>query len=393
MTSDPNKLRLMIIAGEPSGDVHAAALVEALRTEAPDTAFEFFGATGQQMRAAGVESIVRADDLAIIGILEVARVFQRFWQAFGSLKRAAVARKPDAAILVDWPEFNLRLAKALHRRGIRVIYYISPQLWAWRSYRIRSMRRDLDLLLSILPFEVEWFAARGMTKVEYVGNPLAGKVQSRYGREEFCRMHDLDPARPIVALLPGSRHSELTNILPPMLDAAAVLARDHAEVQFIIVIAPNRSAAEANEIVANFGAAASLPATLRLIEHQTREALAAADAAAIASGTATLEAALLGTPMVIVYRESTINWNTLGRLTHPDHYGLPNLLARRRLMTELIQNDFNGPRLAGEIVALLEPERNRDLRAQLREVQEGLGKDDASRRAAKRVLNALSRWR
>src|SRR6202011_1366881 len=124
-------------------------------------------------------------------------------KAFGELKRAAIERQPHAAILVDWPEFNLRLAKALHRRGIPVIYYISPQLWAWRSYRIRSMRRDIDLLLSILPFETAWFAERGMTQVEYVGNPLAGKVQTRYGREEFCRLNDLVPADPIVALLPG----------------------------------------------------------------------------------------------------------------------------------------------------------------------------------------------
>ncbi|HXM35648.1 MAG TPA: lipid-A-disaccharide synthase [Pyrinomonadaceae bacterium] len=392
MTPNPNNLRLMIVAGEPSGDAHAAALVQALRADAPDTVFEFFGAAGPQMREAGVEPIVRADDLAIIGIVEVARVFSRFWKAFGKLKRAAAKRQPHAAILVDWPEFNLRLAKAFHRRGIRVIYYISPQLWAWRSYRIRSMRRNIDLMLSILPFEVEWFGRRGMRQVEYVGNPLAGKVQARYGREEFCRLNDLDPARPIVALLPGSRHNELTHILPPMLDAACVIAQDHPEVQFALVVAPGRAPDEVKQI-ANHRAGASLPATLRIIEHQTREALASANAAAIASGTATLEAGLLGTPMVIGYRDSTLNWHTLGRLTHPDHYGLPNLLAGRRMMTELIQNDLNGKRLAAEILSLLDAKRNQDLRAQLREVQQVLGEDDASRRAAERVLAALSKWK
>jgi lipid-A-disaccharide synthase len=388
MTSDPNNLRLMIVAGEPSGDAHAAALVQGLVAEVPNTVFEFFGAAGPQMRAAGVEPLVRADDLAIIGIVEVARVFSRFWKAFGKLKSAAVERQPDAVILVDWPEFNLRLAKALHRRGIHVIFYISPQLWAWRSYRIRSLRRDIDLMLSILPFEVEWFAERGMTQVEYVGNPLAGKVHARYGREEFCRLNDLDPARPIVALLPGSRHNELTHILPPMLDAAALIARDHPEIQFTFVVAPGRSPDEAKQLLAN----RSLPATLRIIEHQTREALSAADAAAIASGTATLEAGLLGTPMVIVYKVSASNWHTLGRLTHPDHYGLPNLLAGRRLMTELIQNDLNGQRLAAEILLLLDAKRNRDLRAQLSEVRQSLGEGDASKRAAERVLTALSKW-
>ena len=382
----------MIVAGEPSGDAHAAALADALRAAAPETAFEFFGSAGPQMRAAGVESLVRADDLAIIGIVEVGRVFARFWRAFGSLKRAGIERRPDAVILVDWPEFNLRLAKALHRRGIRVIYYISPQLWAWRSYRIRGMRRDIDLLLSILPFEVQWFAAHGMTQVEYAGNPLAGKVQACYGREEFCRLNNLDPARPIVALLPGSRHSELTNILPPMLDAAGVITRNHPEIQFTIVVAPNRSLAEVKQVLASRSLSSDLPATLRFVEHQTREAIAAADAAAIASGTATLEAALLTTPMVIVYKESFINWHTLGRLTHPDHYGLPNLLAGRRLMTELLQNDLNGKRLASEILLLLEPKRNEEAKSQLAAVRQNLGDDDASRRAALSVLGAISRW-
>jgi lipid-A-disaccharide synthase len=344
------------------------------------------------MRESGVEPIVRADDLAIIGIVEVARVFPRFWKAFGKLKQAARERQPDAAILVDWPEFNLRLARALHGRGVRVIYYISPQVWAWRSYRTHSMQRNIDLLLSILPFEAAWFARRHMTQVEYVGNPLAGKVHGRYEREEFCRLNDLDAARPIVALLPGSRRSELGHILPPMLDAASVITRNHPEVQFTLVIAPNRSKAEAKEILAKQPGNTELPPTLRIIEQQTREALLASDAAAIASGTATLEAALLGTPMVIVYRESALNWHILGRLTHPDHYGLPNLLAGRRMVTELIQNDLNAERLALEIVSLLEEDRNLSLRSELFELRQDLGEDDASRRAAQRVLLALREW-
>jgi lipid-A-disaccharide synthase len=376
----------MIVAGEPSGDAHAAALVKALSAAAPETTFEFFGAAGPQMRAAGVEPLVQADDFAIIGIVEVSRVFTRFWKAYRSLKQAAAERKPDAVILVDWPEFNLRLAKALHRRGVRVFYYISPQLWAWRSYRVKSMRRDIDLLLSILPFEADWFAQRGMTQVEYVGHPLAGKVQARYDRQEFCRLNDLDPARPIVALLPGSRASELRHILPPMIEAASLIADANPKVQFALVIAPNRSPAEAQELLAR--RSSSFP--LQLIEKQTREALFAADAAAIASGTATLEAALLGTPMVIVYKETWLNWNTLGRLTHPAHYGLPNLLASRRMFTELIQNDLNGERLAAEIVALLDEEKNQDLRAQLRQLKEDLGEADASQQAAEQLLDALS---
>src|SRR5437588_238709 len=199
-------LRIMIVSGEPSGDAHAASLVGALREVAPQIQFDFFGSTGAQTRASGVDSIVNADELAILGLWEIGRALPKFWRALGDLKAAANERKPDAVILVDWPDFNLRLARWLHRRGFRVIYYISPQLWAWRSYRSRNIERDVDLLLSILPFEKDWYAARGMTHVEYVGHPLTGGVRERYNRAEFCRRHDLDPTKPIIALLPGRRH-------------------------------------------------------------------------------------------------------------------------------------------------------------------------------------------
>src|SRR5205085_4629121 len=342
-----NRLPLLIVAGEASGDAHAASLVRALRDVAPETQFEFFGSTGIQMRAAGVDSIVKADELAILGLWEVGRALPKFWRAFGELKRAAENRKPTAAILVDWPDFNLRLARWLHRRGIPVIYYISPQLWAWRSYRARTIQRDVDLLLSILPFEKDWYAARDITKVEYVGHPLAGAVHPQFDRAEFCRQHNLDSSRPIVALLPGSRHKELVRILPPMLDAISPLQQQRKDAQFVIVVAPNRDLDEAKQIVA---AHLSLSIdSLRIIHHQTREALASCDVAAIASGTATLEAALLSTPMVIVYKESTVNWHALGSLITTEHFGLVNLIAGRRLAAGLIQDDFTGGRCGWEL--------------------------------------------
>jgi lipid-A-disaccharide synthase len=280
----------------------------------------------------------------------------------------------------------LRFARWLRRRGTRVIYYVSPQLWAWRSYRARNIRRDVDLLLSILPFEKDWYAARGIDHVAYVGHPLAGDVAAAYDRAEFCRRHDLDPARSIIALLPGSRHKELKRILPPMLDAAEVISRERPDDQFVVVVAPNRDPTEAKEIIA---ARNSQLRTLRVIHHETREALAAADAAVVASGTATLEAALLGTPMVIVYKESPINWHLLGSLINVEHYGLVNLIGRRRVVKELMQYEFDGPRLARELIELLNHDRNRQVRRELAEVVQQLGPGGASKIAAEKILQFI----
>lgn len=385
-----NSLSIMIVAGEASGDAHAAALVAALREAVPEKEFEFFGSTGARMRAAGVDSVVKADELAILGLWEIGRALPKFWRAFAELKRTVTERKPAVVILVDWPDFNLRLAHWLHRRGVPVIYYISPQLWAWRSYRAHSVERDVDLLLSILPFEKDWYAARGIRNVEYVGHPLSGEVLPSYGREEFCRRNNLDPARPVLALLPGSRHKELVRILPPMLDAADLISNERAEVQFVLVVAPNRDPAEARGIIAKGEYDFGFKESLHLVHHETREALAAADAAAVASGTATLEAALLGTPLVIVYKESAINWHTLGSLITSEHYGLANLIAGRRIVTELIQNQLNGPSLAAELLSLLEPERNAAMRSELKGVAEKIGEPGASNRAARAILDFVS---
>jgi lipid-A-disaccharide synthase len=383
-------LSFLIVAGEASGDAHAAGLARALRESNTNKQVEFFGATGARMRAEGIESIVNSDELSILGLWEIGRMLPSFWKAYKRLKNAATARKPSAAILVDWPDFNLRMARWLHRRKIPVIYYVSPQLWAWRSHRARNMRRDVDLLLSILPFEKEWYAARGMTHVEYVGHPLAGEVRATYGREEFCRRNNLDASQPIIALLPGSRHMELVRILPPMLEAAQTISRQRSNVQFLVVVAPNRDPAEAQQIIAAHQADLQLKQSLRMVHQQTREALAAVDAAGIASGTATLEAALLGTPMVVVYKESFLNWHVLGRMITTDHYGLVNLVAGKRLATELIQNEFTGDSLAKELLALLDAQSNATIRAELKTVARKIGDRGASERAARAILKAIS---
>jgi lipid-A-disaccharide synthase len=383
----------MIVAGEPSGDAHGGSLVDALRSIASDVEFECFGATGPSMRKAGVETIVNSDTLAIMGILEVARVLPRFIGAFRRLKEAAVKRSADAVVLVDWPEFNLRLATALHQRGLKVIYYISPQLWAWRPRRVRNVERDIDLLLSILPFEAEWYKARGVKHVEFIGHPLSGEVKAQLSREAFCRQHSLDPDRPIISFLPGSRRKELQRILPPMLDAMERISVGRSDVQLLVMVAPSLTIEEANEIISRHSYASTPRAGVKIIHGQMREALAASDAAAVASGTATLEAALLRTPMVVVYKESAINWHTLGRLITTEHFGLVNLIAGTRVAPELMQNDLTGPRLAAELLTLLNSDQNHLLREKLDDVAQRLGKPGASKRAAERVLAALREWR
>ena len=379
----------MIVVGEPSGDAHAASLIKALHAAAPDIQLKFFGATGPQMRAAGAETVINSDELAIMGIVEVARVLPRFLHAFRELKQAALTKKPDAVILVDWPEFNLRLAHALRRNGLKVIYYISPQLWAWRPRRLKNVRRDIDLLLSILPFEAEWYEERGVEHVEFVGHPLAGEVRANKSRAEFCLQNNLDPTKPLISFLPGSRHKELLRILPPMLDAIEQLQRVRPDVQNLVAVAPSRSIEETQAIIDAHSSIKSLP----LIHGETRNALAASNAAAVASGTATLEAALLETPMVIVYRESQINWHTLGRLITVEHFGLVNLVAGEQIVTELMQDDLTGEKLTCELLRLLDDREAKALKEKLRDVAHRLGDSGASQRAAKAVINALEEWK
>src|SRR5215471_18212816 len=212
-------LSIMIVAGEASGDKHGAALAHALHQLRPDLKYDLFGSGGEEMRSAGIETLVDAREVAIIGVPEIAKALRKLYRAYRALLEAARKRRPAIVVLIDWPDFNMRLAKRLHRAGFKVVYYISPQVWAWRKYRIRALRRDVDRMLVILPFEETFYKNQGL-EVSYVGHPLAESVRISSSREEFCSRHQLDPLRPIIALLPGSRHKEIYYHLPPMLDAA-----------------------------------------------------------------------------------------------------------------------------------------------------------------------------
>ncbi len=375
-------ISLMVVAGEASGDKHGAKLAAALRALRPDLTFDFFGAGGDEMRLAEVETLVDAREVAIMGALEVARALPKFLRVFRRLREAANERKPRLIILIDWPEFNLRLAKKLKRDGHRVIYYISPQIWAWRSYRIHAIKRYVERMLVILPFEKDYYERAGV-EVDYVGHPLLDSVRVTAMRDEFCSRHQLDSSKPIIALLPGSRHSELKYILPPMIEAAKLLDQSHPHFQFILPLARTFAPGEIESQIAS--------TKLRVIEHDTYNAIAAADLAVVASGTATLETAIIGSPLIVVYRASALNWRIFRPLINTPFVGMPNLIAGKEIAPELLQDDLNGERLAKLIVEFLnDPAKLRQSRADLAEVRMKLGEANASERAASRILELLN---
>ena len=379
----------MIVAGEPSGDLHAAKLARAL-LETPDTDFDFFGSAGPRMRDAGVEPIVKADDLSIVGLPEIARALPKFLRVFNALKREAIVRRPDVIVLVDFPDFNLKLAKTLSKRGFKIVYYISPQLWAWRQYRINTIRRYVDLLISILPFEKTWYANHGVEHVEYVGSPLSREVHATVERGEFCRIHGLNPDKRIVALLPGSRHKEIARILPLMLETASRMNKSDPSLQFVIATGSLENRKDVDAIVnAVRENEQNLPGTLVTIQNETFNALNAADAAAVASGTATLETGIIGTPMAVVYKTSALNYKLLRPLIDVEHFGLINLIAGERVAAELIQADFSAQSLADELFRLLDEDTNKEVREKLGATAEKLGRGGASKRAAEAILKIV----
>lgn len=369
----------MIVAGEASGDLHAAKLVKAFRETDPGREYQFFGAAGPKMREAGVEAVVESDHLSIVGLVEIARALPMFLGAFRRLRDEAVQRRPDVVILVDFPDFNLKFAKSLKKKGLRVVYYISPQLWAWRKYRIKTVRKYVDLLISILPFEKDWYAKHGVEHVQYAGNPLAMEVHPSISKNEFCEKHGIDTMRPIISLLPGSRWAEIKRILPLLMETARMMLEGQPSLQFIVAFSKGK--AEDVDITSD--------KSFFVVEGETFDALNASDAAAITSGTATLEAGIIGTPMAIVYKTSSLNYRLLRPLIDVEHFGLINLIAENRVANELIQDEFTPKTLADELFRLLVPNENKLIRTELNEAADKLGHGGASKRAAEAILKLL----
>lgn len=373
--------KLLIVAGESSGDSHAADLVSDLRERSDGVDLEVFGATGPAMRAVGVETIVRADDFSVVGVLEILVALPRFLSAFRNLLRSARERKPDAVILVDFPEFNMKLAKRLRGLGIPVIYFISPQLWAWRSYRLRGIKRDVEMLLTIFPFERSWYEGRDYHGAFYVGNPTAGKISPS---------SRLDSESSQIALLPGSRRTEIRRILPVMLEASEILLKRTPGAMFRIPAASEIADVEIKSILGEFlKERVELRDAYSVERDSFLEIVGDSNVAAVASGTATLETALIGTPLVVVYRSSWLNYILLRPLISVPFFSLVNLIAGNNVATELIQGDFTAGRLADEIESLMDTERNREFRGELAGIRAKLAEPDNGMNAADRILSFL----
>jgi lipid-A-disaccharide synthase len=377
------KTRVMMIAGERSGDIYGAALANALRARRND--LEIFGCGGDAMRQAGVETLVDAHQISIAGIVEVLPGLARAYRTFHLLLKETDKRHPALAILIDFPDFNLRMAKRLKRKGVPIVYFVSPQVWAWRKSRLNQLKAAIDKMLCIFDFEEEIYRAAGIP-VEYVGHPLVDLAGAKLSREQFFTQAGLDSKLPTIALLPGSRKTEVSRILPRMLDAASRLALSRP-VQFVVAAAPT---IESSWLHAGVARGYVGRATLRIVNHLTNDALEHSDAAIIASGTATVEAALHERPMVVVYRVSPITWLMGKFMVNVPFYSMVNLLAREAAVPELMQNEFTAANVAARIEELLDRSETRDtMRKKLRAVKARLGAPGAAARAADAVCRFL----
>lgn len=353
--------KILISAGEASGDFYATGLIEALRRRRGD--LDFFGCAQPKMLAAGVRPAMDAEKLGVVGLVEVITHLPGIYREFKTLVAAAKREKPDLAILTDSPDFNLRVARRLREMGVPVVYLVAPQAWAWRQGRVKRMRRDLDRLLCIFPFEEKWFRDRGVPAT-FIGHPMARHIRPTRSREDFLSSLGLDPSKPTVALLPGSRRGEILRHLPAVADAVERIGAAF-QAQFVLGTPPS--------VGRKFFDNQSLPPSIHVIEGQTWDLLAHCDVALAASGTVTMEAALLGAPTVSFYRVTGVSWFIGKFLVDVPFYTMVNLVAGRAVIPELMQENLTGERLAHEALSLLtNPARRDDMKKGLDEVARAL---------------------
>ncbi len=373
--------KILLVAGEVSGDLHGAHLMEAIRSIDPD--IQFFGIGGERLEKAGMKLLFHSQSLAVVGITEVLFKIRSILKAFRGVKQSLGREKPDLVILIDFPDFNLRLAKIVHGKGIPVLYYISPQVWAWRAKRVNLIAQWVKKMVVLFPFEIPFYEAVGVD-VEWVGHPLLDIVKATLPREVACQRFGLNPKQKIIALLPGSRRDEVKRLLPPLLASAQLLRKEIPNLQFVIPLAPGMDQKTLSPWMKNL----SIP--VKVVEGSTYEVMNLSDLLITASGTATLEAAILGKPMVIVYKVSFFSYWIGRALIQVDFIGLVNLVAGRGVVPELIQKDVHPQKIAEEALRILkDPTLIRRMTKSMAGVRQELGKPGAAHRAARIVCSIL----
>ncbi|MGV8058440.1 MAG: lipid-A-disaccharide synthase [Smithellaceae bacterium] len=373
---------VMIIAGEASGDMHGASLVREMLKINPE--LNFCGVGGNKMSEAGVKLLANVSQTAVVGLTEVVFKLSGFIKIIRRLMKSLDESEPVLVILIDYPDFNLNIvAPAAKRRNIKIFYYISPQVWAWRRGRINQIKKLVNKMAVILPFEVDIYTGKGFP-VDYVGHPLLDIVKTKYSRTEARDKFDLAQKTTTIALLPGSRTSEVVKLLPEMLHAAAILLQKTPDTQFVLPLADTLEETIVTGIISRFGV------KVNVIRGNTYDVISCADLAIVASGTATLETALLGVPMIIIYKISPFSY-FIGKLAiSVKNIGLVNIIAGKTIVPELIQDMANGEDIAGEALAILtNDERRLEIISQLAEIRAKLGNPGAAIRAAKLACDML----
>lgn len=339
--------KILIIAGEASGDLHGAKLVKELRCLHPQ--IYFYGMGGSQMEQAGVNLLVKTAKLSIIGFLEVIVKIKQFIAIFNKLRRSLVTEQPDLVILIDYPEFNLRFAKVAKRHGLKVVYYISPQLWAWRQKRVEIVKKNVDHMAVIFPFEVDFYQKANVS-VSFVGHPLVETVKTTLDHEAACKLFDIAKEHPVVGLMPGSRFVELKFILPILAKAAHELSLTNPQIQFVLPLASAFTQQDIQPYLEGYNL------TIKFVTSHHYDAMKLCDVIIVASGTATLEIALLEVPMVIVYRGSRLSYAIAKRMVKIPHVGLCNIVANRQIIQEFIQDNATSENITHEVRRILTDE-------------------------------------
>ncbi len=379
--SDDTEKRILMVAGEASGDLHGAKLAKILYQER--RGLKILGIGGDNMIGSGVDVIFHIRDLGVVGITEVFFHLKAIRDAFRSVRRLIEDGRIDLVILIDYPDFNLRIAEIVKKRGIPIIYYISPQIWAWRSWRIKKIARLVSKMIVILPFEEKIYRDAGVD-CEFVGHPLLDDTEPAFNKTEFCARHGIDPNRPLIGMMPGSRRGEIRRILPVMMESAMLISKEIRDVEYVLSAAPTIEDKEIKDITGKW------PIDIKIVRDDSNGVIASSGFMMVASGTATLQTAILCRPMVIIYRASLITY-LIGRLmVRVKHVGLVNLVAGDRIVPEFIQHGAVPERISSALLEIMKDQEKRDeIIKKLSLVRSKIGTPGASYKAARIVLGYI----